>query len=329
MKQKLDKNSALRLLLYCAAAIISLILARVMGSVLLSVILCTVSVAFFTMMFSTVGIPAILPSLIPIIVICFSESVISALSSLTIVIIAASFGLSARKKLRPVETILIASAIFIVFSAALAVLEIIATNGNFSVKESLGNIVTILDKTLAGIAETYKTATGHTISNISYISSTLKSMLVGVVLSSYIAATSFYYMLTVLCAKLVRESSIYKGKKSFEILPSRISAWVFIVCAVISLVFAVNHADVRFYTHLPTNIIVVLSPLFIFAGIYYVFNVKYKVERTSPVFTIIVLVASLLFGLVQFIPLYFAFSGITYTLRYNTQHSITSKDDSQ
>ncbi len=326
---KFDMVSALRLLLYYAVAIISLLLSRVMGSVILSVIFCTVSIAFFTMLFSKNGIITILPSLLPIVLIGFTESVISAMSAFIIVIVSASFGLSLRKRLRPVETVLITSAVFLVFSLCFAVVENVMSSGYFSIKESVSRILTLLDNTIAGVADAYKTTTGYSISNLGYISSTLKAILVGLTLSSYISATCFYYFLTMLIAKIIREKDVYSEKKSFEIMPSRASAWVFIVCVFISLFFTATSANVRFYTHLPTNIMIILSPLFIFAGIYYLFNIKYKVEHASPVFTIIVIIASLLFGLIQIIPVYIAFSGITYTLRYGEKNGIKPTNDSQ
>ena len=64
------------------------------------------------------------------------------------------------------------------------------------------------------------------------------------------------------------------------------------------------------------NILLILTPILLFSGVYYVFKIKFKVEHSSPLMLIISIVVSL-FGAYPILIFYLALSGVTYSFKYS------------
>ncbi len=312
---KYDFNAILRVIIYFVAGCIALVLTRTMSSVLISFTLTIISVCALALLFARMGYSALILSLIPVLFIGFTDSYTAAFTSASYVILAAAIGISLKNNARPSDIILVSSSAYVLVSVVFVATDLILANGFLSFSEYLGVLNNNLNEMLNRIVATYSEITGLAVNNTSELITNAKALLPGSIISAFVISACISYFATIALSRVVRDTEIYKGKTMFDIKPSHVSAWVFVISIIFSAFFGTGQSDIHFYTYLPTNLSTILSPVFVFSGIYYLVNIKFKVEHASPAFTIFVFAASLLTGMFQIIIVYLAFCGTSYTLK--------------
>ncbi len=317
LKSRIPKDTSflLRILIYFTIACATLILTRMISSLFISFFLTVISVSLFALLFSHTGYLAIVLCLISTAFIALTDSYDAALLLFPHMVLAGAIGLSVKYKVRPSNTILISTSAYLLSTLVFGAAGIILTSGISFLIEFVKNIPAEIDKAYALLADIVNTILKVEIKNTDILVSNAKALLIGIVLSSFVVSVCIAYFSTIAAARIACDKKIYSGKSMVDIKPSVISVWIYIICVVISVFFVSGSDKIHFYTHLSTNLVTVLTPIFVFTGIYYLANIKFKVEHANPGFTIFILIISLLLLQLQVIVYYLSYCGLTYTLK--------------
>lgn len=317
LKSKISENTSLllRILIYFTVACATLILTRMISSLFLSLFLTVISVCLYALLFSHTGYLAMVFCLLPTAFIALTDSYAAALMIFPHMILAGAIGLSVKHKVRPSNIILISTSAYVLSTLVFGVSEMILTSGTSFLVEFVKNLPSEIDVFFSRLTELVNTIPEVDIKNADIIVSNAKALLIGSVLSAFVVSVCITYFATIAVARIACDKKIYSGKSMVDIKPSVISVWIYIICVLISVFFVSGSDKIHFYTHLSTNLVTVLTPIFVFTGIYYLANIKFKVEHANPGFTIFILVISLLLAQLQIIVYYLSYCGLTYTLK--------------
>ncbi|MBE6606175.1 MAG: DUF2232 domain-containing protein [Ruminococcaceae bacterium] len=317
LKSKIPQNTSvlLRILIYFAFGCAGVILTRTINSLFLSFFLTVIVVCLFALLFSHTGYFAIIFCILPTVFIALTDSYSAALLLFPHMILAAVIGLSIKHRVRPSNTILIATSAYLLSMLLFGSAEIVLTSGISYLIGFLKNLPSEIDNFFVLLTDILNTIPEVDIKSTDIIVSNAKALLVGSILSAFVVSVCITYFSTVVLARIARDKKVYSGKSMVDIKPSIISVWVYIICVLISVFFVSANDKIYFYTHLSTNLVTVLTPIFVFTGIYYLANIKFKVEHANPGFTIFILVVSLLLAQLQIIVYYLSYCGITYALK--------------
>ncbi len=316
-----------RMFLYFAAGCITIILSNTVTSAASMIIFPIISAVFCALLFAGVGLYAYIPLLIPVVIIGFVSGIDAVLSTLVIVIVSSVLGISIKNNTRPSFTIAYTTSAFALLSAAYIVISSILATGSFSVTEFFNLISDSFDSVAAAFSQAVSQTPelGITIDAEAY-STVLKSVFAGVYIAVELILVCIYYYLTLFSASIFKDPVLKTEHSLFDIKPTVITVWVYMICLVLSPAASYG-TSVHFYTHLTTNILTVLCPLFFFSGMYYITRIKFRKERSSPLLLIIAAAATVFFGLFSVLLIYVIYCGIVYSIRYRIKNTKNTTDN--
>ena len=306
----------LRVSLYFLSACVMLFLSRMFNSFLFSLITALIYVCLFALFCSHTGFKGAVFIVLPLLAVLFTDGYQTVLLTLPSLLLASAIGLSMKSDCRPCESVIISTVIYSASSLLFNIISVLVGKTFSSPADYFSKISSMLDQLFVEAAAIITETTGTVINNLNAIMSTAKILMIGGILSAFLCITIIYYYATVLISQLTRDHTIYKGTSLYDIKPSRISAWVYIICFILSSMISSDvKSEIHFYTYLPTNISIILTPIFTFTGIYYLKNIRVKAERKSLAFPLVILIISILLGMYQLIILYLNYCGLSYTLK--------------
>lgn len=323
MENNVDKKSLgdvlPRLLAYSAASFAGLVLSRTLASPLLTFITILICVSFIAMLVCRVGRIAFIPALLELVFITVAGGAYEAFSILPYIILAFALGYGLKRALRPSDTVVIASSLFIGVGAIIIPIVNYIDSGVFSITDIFMSLSLEIDEAINTIANDLSATLGMEIIDVTQAASTVKAIAPGTYIAMQTLAVCIAYYFTVLLAKLIRDKHVYTDVDILDIKPHKISSFIFIICMLFSPVSHTSTSNIRFYTFLTTNIVLILMPIFVFTGIYYVLTIKFRKNHENPIFFTAVLILTFVFKLYPLLILYFTFNGHTYTLAHDLQ----------
>ncbi|MBQ7821442.1 MAG: hypothetical protein IJ391_04075 [Clostridia bacterium] len=318
--KKLTPEILFRLFLYFAASTAAIILSYVISSSSSFILTPVLSTVFFALFTAHTGVIAAAFALIPICFIGFTAGISAAVSVGMSVLVACVIGLSIKKGTRPSFTVMYAASALVLSEAVYTVCYSLITTGTFSVTEYFTAISDMVDYSVNTLAQ-YLSNTPElklTIPNPEVYSDAMKAVFAGIYIMVQTVIASVIYLLTLTAAKLTHDSKVYSGHELFDLKPTLATVWVYVLCLAFSPILS-SSTEIHFYTHLTTNIVTVLTPIFLFAGIYYLVNIKFKVEHGAPTFLIMTAIFTVVFGMFQLLFIYLIFCGVTYAIKYRSK----------
>lgn len=246
------------------------------------------------------------------------------LSAALIPILASTIGISIKKGLRPSDTIVVSTVVYILAAAAVLALQMMLANGVFSPKELFTALSDTIDSATEALLSELTSLSGISNVNGNMIAATVKAMFIGgyIAMQSLVVLLAYYAVLW--AARLTRDAHFPQSTKLFDVKPRAASAWIYTLCLLFSPISYSSITSIHFYTYLTTNLATILTPVFFFTGVFYIVNVKFKQEHGSPLF-LILSIAAALFGMYQILVIYLAFCGIIYTIRYTKRKDSTKQ----
>jgi hypothetical protein len=305
-----------------------MILSNIITSVSTFIIVPAISIAFTALLFANLGFYAAILMLIPIAVIGAVSGLSPALSAFMTILFAAVLGFSIKKRVRPSFTVTFGACTLVLTSVIYIVGYSIITTGGFSASEYFASLSDTFDTVALSIAKLINESGEFNFTlDASVYSTAMKSIFIGVYIAAELIISCVAYLATLVISRWVKDAvADFKDFSLFDIKPTTSTVIVYIISLVASPIMS-SSAQVHFYTHLATNISLIISPIFFFAGIYYLAKIKFRTEHGSPLFLIISVAAVLLFGLLPILPIYVTFCGVVYSIRYRTKKELIAPPD--
>ncbi len=309
------KTPVTKLVTALLVGVLSILVTRITFIGASSIAMMAIATACFSYAVYYTGIFALIPAVLTFTVVLIFEDPVGAINSISFVLPALVAGFAFRKQYRPVSVIAGISVAHLITKLISYTIITLINEGAFSFVgefESLSNDL----KTIAEYSsEAFVGITGMKIASIDAVVSILKAMMIGVYLSSIVLESCIVYVIIALAFRITKADRDVSVGNVFDIIPSRITAFVYVVCFVIALFSNVSTDNIRYYSMLSQNLLLILTPLMLFSGAYYIFSIKFKVEHSSP-FTLILAIVSCLFGAFPILIFYFALSGVKYSFKY-------------
>lgn len=326
--KKLDTKYVFRLFLYFSAACAAMILSNIVTSVGTFLIVPVISVIFTALLFSSIGLYAFIPMIVPITVIGAVSGLSPAISALMTVLFAGVIGYSIKRRIRPSFAVAFGACALVLTSVIYVVGYSIVITGSFSITEYFASLSDTFDSVALSIAKLINESGEFNFTlDASVYSTAMKSIFIGVYIAVELIISCIAYLMTLVVSRWVKDSiADFKEFSLFDIKPTMSTVLVYIISLIASPIMS-SSAQVHFYTHLATNISLIISPIFFFAGIYYLARIKFAKEHGSPLLLIISIAAVLLFGLIPILPIYVTFCGVIYSIRYRFKKELTAPPD--
>ena len=328
--KKFDAKYIFRLFLYFSASCGAMILSNIVTSVSTFLIVPIIAIVFSALLFANIGLYAAIFMLIPIAVIGAVSGISPALSVLMTALFAGVIGFSIKRRVRPSFTVTFGACTLVLTSAIYIVGHSIITTGGFSASDYFATLSDTFDTVALSVAKLINESGEFNFTlDASVYSTAMKSIFIGVYIAAELIISCIAYLATLIVSRWVKDDvADFKDFSLFDIKPTTSTVIVYIISLIASPIMS-SSTQVHFYTHLATNISLIISPVFFFAGIYYLAKIKFQKEHGSPIFLIISVAAVLLFGLLPILPIYVTFCGVVYSVRYRAKkESVTPPDDS-
>lgn len=321
---KPSPQTVLRLFLYFAVFTCGMVLSQTLSSLFLSLATVLISVVAFSLLYYRIGCISLLTVLIPLAFIGLSSGISALLSAALIPILATALAISIKKGLRPSDTIVVSTVVYILAAAAVLTLQMLLANGAFSPKELFNALSDTIDSTTEALLSELSSLASVTNVNGNMIASTVKAMFIGGYIAMQLLVVLLAYYSVLWAARLTRDARFPQSTELFDVKPRAVSAWIYTLCLLFSPISYSSTTSIHFYTYLTTNLATVLTPLFFFTGIFYIANIKFKKEHGNPLFFVLSIAAAL-FGIYQLLVIYLAFCGVVYTIRYGRRKDSTKQ----
>lgn len=321
------KIPIIKLIIVLLAGIFAVLLTRVSFVPFVSLVSVAISVACFSYVVFYTGIYSLIPATLIFLAVLFFENPISAINAIAFLLPALTAGFAFRNKSKPISVIVSITVSYLLYCILAYVITVLITTGSFSFKDELQAISSSIDENAQQLMEAYSAIMGNSYSSTEYVSSILKVLAVGTYISSTVVESCFIYIATALTFKITgANSEVYNGSL-FDVMPSRITSSVYVISLSFTLFIKAPSETIKYNSMLAQNLLLILTPVLIFSGIYYILTIKFKVEHSSP-FVLILAFISSIFGAFPIFIFYLALSGVKYSFKYsNLQKNEEAKHD--
>ena len=280
-----------------------------------SIVMTAIATACFGYAVYYTGIYALIPAALTFAIVLIFETPASAINVISFLLPALVVGFAFRKQYRPVSVIAFISVAHLFTKLISYAMITLITEGVFSFAGEFEALSKDLEIMAEYSSEVFSGVLGMKIVNIDAVVSVLKAMTIGVYLSSVVLESCIIYVAVALAFRITKADRDACAGSVFDILPSRITAFIYTACFVFTLFSNVSADNIRYYSMLSQNLLLILTPILIFSGAYYIFSIKFKVEHSSP-FTLILAIISSFLGAFPILIFYFALSGVKYSFKY-------------
>ncbi len=315
------KIPVIKLIISLLVGVVSVLLTRISFIYVPSLLLFSISVACFAFLTYYTGLCSLIPGAALFILILLSEDLYSALAVLAFLPPALAAGFSLRFAKRPVTVILAISISYILFELASFFVPRIFADGTFSFTGEFESIASTIENNVSELFEGISQLTGNQFIGIDAIISLAKAVAVGTYISFDVFKSCVMFLVTAALFRVTKcDTDVMKGS-IFDIITSKITAVIYVVCLIFTIFSGVSPDNIQYYSLLAQNILLILTPVLIFSGIYYIATVKFKVEHSSPFMLVLTIIVSLL-GAYPILIFYLSLSGVTYSLKYSNLKKI-------
>ncbi len=305
--------------------IVSVILTRVSFIYGLSFLLLLVSIASFSFVTYYLGLFSLIPATVLFVSVLIIEDLQSAFAILAFLPPALACGFSLRLAKRPVTVILSISIAYILFELiSFAIMRIMA-DGGFSFSAEIELVSAYIENNISALFESISQITGSQLGDVNAFISLAKAVAVGTYISVGVSKSCIIFFVAALLFRITKCDTNIMNSGIFNVITSKVTAVIYIICLLFTLFSGVSPDNIRYYSMLAQNILLILTPVLIYSGIYYIATIKFKIEHSSPFMLVLSVIVSLL-GAYPILIFYLALSGVTYSLKYSNFKKIEDSD---
>ena len=310
------KIPVIKLITVLLVGLISIILTRVSFIYGPSFLLLAITIACFAFVSYYTGLYSLIPAVVLFVAVFLIEDFQSAFAILAFLPPALAAGFSLRFAKRPVTVILSVSVAYILFELVSFIFDRIVSDGTFSFTAEFSYISSYIENNVSALFETISGVTGAEFGNVDAFISLAKAVAVGTYVSFGISKSCMIYFATAILFKITKSDKINMSTGIFNVITSKVTAIIYIICLLFTLFSGVSPDKIRYYSMLAQNVLLILTPVLIYSGIYYITTIKFKKEHASPFMLVLSIIISLL-GAYPILIFYLALSGVTYSLKYS------------
>ncbi len=270
----------------------------------------TLSASLFALFFASSPTVFILALLLPLAALLFTSGPVFTFLAALFLPIGISFSNSIKMGLSPADTVRnaftahILAVVVFVFVAAIAL-----TDGSL---EKLFNMLSgYLDRAVDVLKESIPKEDTEILKVIDNYKSIIKMLAAGMFLALELVCVCLSYFATVLISRLMHLEGSLKRKGAFDLRTSRLSGFIYFALFIISAFMPLDINNTASFTIAIINLYTMLTPLFVYIGIYYLVT-KFKRERKRAYFLFFIIAISLFLSPV-IIFMYAAASGAYYS----------------
>ncbi len=310
-----------KLIIVLLVGIFSILITRISFMPFLSLVSVAVSVACFSYVVFYLGLYSLIPVLTVFFAVFFFENSVSAIYASSFILPAFAAGFALRNRKKPVTVILYVTISYLLYWVSAYIITILLTEGSFSFSGQIQSISSSIEDNAQKIMELYTTITGESYSATDYVSSLLKVLAVGTYISSIVVESCIIYIAIVLTFTITKANTEISTGSLFDVIPSRITSSIYVISLFFTMFLSVPTDVIKYNSMLAQNLLLILTPILIFSGIYYIFTIKFKVEHSSPFVMILAFISSI-FGAFPIFIFYLALSGVKYSFKYSNLKKI-------
>ena len=283
----------------------------------ISLFLCVlISSACYTFVVYYWGLYSFIPAAVVFLSVFIFEDISGAISVVSPFFTAIAAGYTFRHKMKPVNAIVSISFAYAIYIIVAYVALTIIAKGSFSFTEELNLLLNQIDENTTLSMEMITSGANFDLSIIESASALFKALSVGIYIASIVVQACITYFATAVYFKIIKTDSAICSGSIFDVITSRITAAIYILCMVATMFSNVSANNLNYSSMLPQNLLLILTPVLVYSGVYYIITIKFKVDHESPFMLILSLISSF-FGAYYIIVLYLALSGVKYSFKYS------------
>ena len=310
------KIPILKLIIALLIGIFSLVLTRVSFIYIPSTLLLATTVACFSYVTYYAGLFTLIPSIVVLSAILITENHTSVLSALEFLPLALISGFVLRNSKRPVNVIVSLSAGFILYDAVIFATDMFASGIGLTFNGIIQTLTSGIESNATEMVNAVTELTGYQLLGVDTMITFMKALAIGNYVSMTVIKACVVYIAIAASFKISKCERDITDSSMLNVKVTRITAVIYIICLLLTIFSTVSPDKVKYYSMLSQNILLILTPILLFSGVYYVFKIKFKVEHSSPLMLIISIVVAL-FGAYPILIFYLSLSGVTYSFKYN------------
>ena len=310
------KLPIIKLIITLLIGVFALVLTRVSFIYIPSTVLLAITTACFAFITYYMGLFSLIPAVLVLSAIFITENHTSVISAVEFLPLALISGFTLRNAKRHVNVIISLSAGFILYDAAIFAIDAFLSGINLSFDGILQTLTAGIENDAVGMVNTITELTGYQLLGFDTMITFMKALAIGNYVSMTVIKACIVYFAIAVVFKLSKCERDVTDGSMLNVIVTRITAVIYIICLLLTIFSTVSPDKVKYYSMLAQNILLILTPILLFSGVYYVFKIKFKVEHSSPLMLIISIVVSL-FGAYPILIFYLALSGVTYSFKYS------------
>ena len=259
----------------------------------ISLFLCVlISSACYTFVVYYWGMYSFIPVAVVFLSVLIFEDISGAIGIISPFFTAVAAGYTFRHKKKPVNAIVSISFAYAIYIIIAYVALTFIVKGTFSFKEELNWILNQINENTTLSMEMITAGVNFDSTIIESVSVFYKALSVGIYIASIVVQACITYFATAFYFKIIKSDSAICSGSIFDVITSRITAVIYIVCMIATMFSNVSANNLNYSSMLPQNLLLILTPVLVYSGIYYIVAIKFKVEHASPFMLILSLISS-------------------------------------
>ena len=195
----------------------------------------------------------------------------------------------------------------------------------FSFAAEIELVSSYIENNVSALFESISSINRVDLGNVDVFISLAKAVAVGTYITVGVSKSCMIYFVTAILFKITKLDKNIMSTGIFNVITSKVTAIIYIICLLFTLFSGVSPDNIKYYSMLAQNVLLILTPVLIYSGIYYISTIKFKIEHSSPFMLVLSIIISLL-GAYPILIFYLALSGVTYSLKYSELKKIEDSD---